>query len=70
MTGLEEMTSELQPHAPVRMPKYLQACITHASLPLDFPFVQPVSFETQPCGRSLLLLLRLFYVLSGLIPRH
>lgn len=33
-----------QPHAPVRMPKYLQALIAHASLPLSLPFVQPVSF--------------------------
>lgn len=70
MIGLGEMTSESQPHAPVRMPKYLQALITHASLPLGLPFAQPVSFQIQPCGRFLLLQLRLFYVLSGLIPRH
>lgn len=31
MKGLEEMTSESQPHALVRMPKYLQALITHAT---------------------------------------
>lgn len=44
MTDLWEMTSESPPHAPVRMPKYLQALGTHESLPLSLRFVQPWNF--------------------------